>query len=396
MKKVVIMGAFDRYNYGDNLMPILFELFLKRYYPDIHARYNWVYVALTTSDLTRYGAKKTQSIAEVFSGSADDIVSVISIGGEVLCASSSTLFTHMDHPKPLQALVLQLKKRRLGWLADFICRRFYRLPWEYPYIPKKLSPRWRTGFNSIGGGVSARSLGTYFHKVRSRLSEADYLSVRNSETRAQLLRFSTPELTPDSAITMAEFANDRMLEESCSRRIRGLLFENYLCFQAAPRKVGASARVCAEKLSALSEKYGLKVVLCPIGYANGHDDIQFLREVEREAPGKFEVLGGLTLWEIMFVVRHASVFIGTSLHGVVTCLSFGVPYIALNPSVKKVDNFLRDWGVFPSTHCVPVDQLDDVFEGALEMDRSALERKALELRRLGLENNHRLIRSLEL
>jgi len=51
MSRVIILGAFDRYNYGDNLMPILFEFFLKEFYPDFFNKYDLVFSALTSSDL---------------------------------------------------------------------------------------------------------------------------------------------------------------------------------------------------------------------------------------------------------------------------------------------------------------------------------------------------------
>jgi hypothetical protein len=81
MKSVVVLGAFDRYNYGDNLMPILFEIFLREFYPNFFDKYTLVFSALTNSDLSRYKAKKTVAMSEVFSGNLDDIHAEICIGG---------------------------------------------------------------------------------------------------------------------------------------------------------------------------------------------------------------------------------------------------------------------------------------------------------------------------
>ena len=33
-RQVILYGAFDRYNYGDNLMPILLEMYFNRYHED--------------------------------------------------------------------------------------------------------------------------------------------------------------------------------------------------------------------------------------------------------------------------------------------------------------------------------------------------------------------------
>lgn len=119
MKRVVVIGAFDRYNYGDNLMPILFEIFLKEFYPDFFKRYKLVFSALTNSDLSKYKAKKSVAMSDVFSGNLDDVEAVISIGGEVLCASSSTLFLHMDHSENLMDRVSFLKKKKLSFFPIY-------------------------------------------------------------------------------------------------------------------------------------------------------------------------------------------------------------------------------------------------------------------------------------
>ena len=112
MKEIVILGAFDRYNYGDNIMPILFEMFLEKFYPTVSDRYSLVYTALTESDLSRYKAKKTKAIADVFL-KADDVHSIIVIGGEVLCASSTTLFLHMDENVNLASIIRAIKNKKL-------------------------------------------------------------------------------------------------------------------------------------------------------------------------------------------------------------------------------------------------------------------------------------------
>lgn len=396
MKRVVVVGAFDRYNYGDNLMPILFELFLKEFYPAFFKRYELVFSALTDSDLSKYKAKKTVAMSDVFGGSLDDVEAVISIGGEVLCASSSTLFLHMNHPEKLMGRISFLKEKRLSFLADLFCRNFYRLPWEYPYVPKRITGSMKVAYNTVGGGVSRRRLGTYIHTVRSRLSSADYLSVRDTRTENSLARFCTPDVFPDSAITMAYFVGDQFLEKESSPKVNELCKENYICFQAAPKKVGTSAREVVDVLRKIARSRDLGVKLCPIGYASGHDDIDFLREVQRISGGEFDLVEDLNIWEIMAVIRNAELFTGTSLHGVITALSFSVPYIGLNRRVGKLDKFLSDWGVGTSKRCYSVAELPEVFETVMGTDRAKYHEHSKWLQGLGLTNNHKLVKALGL
>jgi polysaccharide pyruvyl transferase WcaK-like protein len=53
----------------------------------------------------------------------------------------------------------------------------------------------------------------------------------------------------------------------------------------------------------------------------------------------------------MYVIKNAYTFFGTSLHGIITAMSFGVPHFGLNKSIKKLDSFLRDWSVAPFNQC---------------------------------------------
>jgi hypothetical protein len=95
VKKLIIYGAYDRYNYGDNLMPVLFELFLEKYYSDVLLTHELIFASISESDLSRFGVKRTQPINDCVK--EEGVSAVIVIGGEVLCARSSVLFMHMSH-----------------------------------------------------------------------------------------------------------------------------------------------------------------------------------------------------------------------------------------------------------------------------------------------------------
>ncbi len=243
--------------------------------------------------------------------------------------------------------------------ADLLCKRRYKLQGGYSYLPPKLSGT-LTAFDTIGSGVSRYSLSHYLNKVRTRISNSDYLSVRDSRVVKSIDSFSSPDLFPDSAITMADFITDDFLVEECSDQINQLKNKDYICFQAAPNKTDASAIEWVDILNKISERYSLEVILCPIGYASGHDDFDFLEEIHKKSLGKFTLLYELNLWEIMSIIKNSKIFLGTSLHGVITALSFSVSYIGLNPKVTKLDAFLKNWGINPSNRCYSADEILDV------------------------------------
>lgn len=395
MDDVVIVGAFDRYNYGDNLMPILFEFFLKEFYPEFFKEYRLVFAALVDSDLSRFKVKKTVSMASVFKNESPSPKAIISIGGEVLCASSSTLFTHMGYSGMVSKAVLFLRRYRLKFVADVICRLFFRLPWEYPYIPAKRGGA-KVALNTVGGEVSKSNRSIRFHSVVERMKSADFISVRDRRTLSYLQGVGDPQLFPDSAITMSHFCSRDSLRSSCGKKILSMAKGKYVCVQAAPKKAGASAEVYAIELKKIKEKYQMDIVLCPIGYASGHDDIEFLRDVKKYSGGGFVIADDLNIWEIMYAISQSQCYIGTSLHGVITALSFSVPHIGLNPKVKKLDAFLRDWSIGPSRKCYPIEQVHDVLSFVLNGHNEEMIAHCQGLVDAGLRNNHALVRSLGL
>ncbi len=107
----------------------------------------------------------------------------------------------------------------------------------------------------------------------------------------------------------------------------------YITIQACPYKVDFTASELVQELDALDNEYD--VVLLPIGYASGHDDVLFLNKVQNISGGKYFLENDLNVWEIMYLIIKSEAFYGTSLHGVITAMSFGVPHYCIN---KKLLN----------------------------------------------------------
>lgn len=395
MKKIVLVGAFDRYNYGDNIMPMLLEMFVKKHHPQVFDEYEFIYAAIVSSDLSQYGVKATIPMADALR--LEEVHGVVCVGGEVLCSSSSTLFLHMDHSEQARRLIKFLKKVRLAPVADIACRLFYKLPWEYPYIPdKKFDPKLKIAFNTVGGGVSKRAISQRIYGVRRRLRNANHLSVRDTRTKNYLKNFSSPTLCPDSAVIMSDLVDEIFFEENVSSRLRngvGNLSE-YLVFQAAPHKIGASAHEVVQLLTDLEQKLGVNIVLCPIGYAKGHDDRDYLLELQKISGDRFSYYDNMNVWEIMYVIRYSSLFMGTSLHGVITAISYSIPHIGINRKIKKLDGFLQDWSLPPLNQCYSVKDVSAVAIAAINFPRHELEHNAKVLKEMVFRNNDDLLKNL--
>jgi hypothetical protein len=82
MEKILVIGAFDRYNYGDLLFPLVIEKQLSSYgHP-----FEFQYFGLVKSDLSAVGGLPTQDLQEFYKACEEGgtPVHVIIAGGEAL------------------------------------------------------------------------------------------------------------------------------------------------------------------------------------------------------------------------------------------------------------------------------------------------------------------------
>ena len=93
-------------------------------------------------------------------------------------------------------------------------------------------------------------------------------------------------------------------------------------------------------------EFGVDILLCPIGYAIGHEDPVALSQIaERINKPYIHMLQSvLSIWDIMYLISSSKLFIGSSLHGVITAMSFNVPYIGIN--VEKTISYIDTWSKY--------------------------------------------------
>ncbi|MGJ8682399.1 polysaccharide pyruvyl transferase family protein [Paraglaciecola sp.] len=396
MKSIVVYGAFDRYNYGDNLMPILFELFIEKYYPSIIDSHELVFASLSESDLTQFSVKKTSSISRTILDNKLDIAAIIVIGGEVLEARSRILFAHMKHPFGINTLMKVIGKLSTK-LADKLAKIPYPVPWEFPFIPEHnaLTADTKIAYNTVGGDIRTLKPSD-MNVISEHMNSACYVSARDSRTVDGLNQVTRTKEYPDSVCAVSDLINQEFLEKNTRNKVFSQLNEDYICFQAAPHKVGAGAEKTAKVLEEISTKLNLKVILLPIGYAAGHDDINLLKEIHNYNKSLFSLHYGLNVWEIMRVIKQSRLFMGTSLHGCITGLSFGVCSVAINPNILKLNHFMQRWASPTIDRSYSIESLPKHIDEIMAVEKSELNENAKKLSSLALKNNNELILSLNL
>ena len=51
----------------------------------------------------------------------------------------------------------------------------------------------------------------------------------------------------------------------------------------------------------------------------------------------------INIYEIMYLIKNSKLFIGTSLHGLITSISYGIPHMAYTNKIEKQIKFLNTW-----------------------------------------------------
>jgi exopolysaccharide biosynthesis predicted pyruvyltransferase EpsI len=392
-KKIVLYGAYDRYNYGDNLMPILLEMYINKYHQKQLDSYEFIHASISNSDLSSYSCFTTKSISSV----KDELKKgdcIIVVGGEVLCATNAKLFLHMPKPKLLNDFYIKLN--RLPVVSKLFKKwadLHYRAPWDYPYLPdhKMLTSGVDIKYNTVGGSLDWLSIHAE-QDLTERLVNAAYISVRDKRTLDRLSHINGVKLYPDSAFIMSDLCSDDFLMSNVQEDIAAYSNEKYVVFQASPLKLGDSFDNLVEKLTSLHAVNNQKILLLPIGYAAGHDDFYILNKVHQKIPAFTDIKTDLNVWEIMYLIKHAEFYMGTSLHGAITAMSFGKPHFGINKAIQKLDAFLNDWSIAPFDHCYSVDDIDMLPKLITDEGKVKLHNNVCKIISLVKENNDLLFK----
>lgn len=371
---ILIIGAFDRFNYGDLLFPLVIEAQLATYGQAFDARY----FGIIESDLSALGGKPTDDIQAFYRACQENMghTSVIVAGGEAVAVTWSSL---------LLALSSTFKRthrfhhhiNRIVDLNAFAKRKLHGKT-ELPFVFTKsdFAGIDRVIFNSLGGSEIDPATFDRFGGLRERLRGIDYFAVRDKATQRNLAEQDIDtHLYPDSAILMSNFYPTTILADRVSATVAEYVAKNrngYVFFQIKNNHAKTNEQQIAKQLDAISVQTGLHVCLCPIGKALNHDDHLALQRIAPLLTRPHMLVDEVTIWDIMYLIANASVYVGTSLHGAITAMSYAVPYVGV--AVPKLHSYLQTWGVDGINHVVPLGGLYNGVNRSLHIDRTALAR----------------------
>lgn len=388
MKQVILYGAFDRYNYGDNLMPIVFEEYTKKYHSNSDIEF--IYAAISNSHkkkLEKYLCKNSLKIEDVIKR-VNNNSTLIVVGGEVLTATNSILALHMQSSRVTHKILRSLSKVMRSYFS-YISNIFYSTSWEYPFvIPKEIIEKYnlKVIYNTVGGDIENSP---HTSELYQRLRLSRYVSVRDCRSLDSLSNLDNTVMSPDSVFLISKIFNKENIIEYISPNLHNLESEDYIVIQFAPSKVGCKFDDVVKEIRNIYSIFGKKIKLLPIGYASGHDDYEYLNKIYHETKNITEIYYSLNVYEIMYIIMNSHTFIGTSLHGVITAMSYGIPHFGINKKVRKLDSFLKTWSIPPYNKSYDLKDIKNIL--ADDFDSRALKGNAEKIINNVMLNNEKVI-----
>ncbi|MEY2194026.1 polysaccharide pyruvyl transferase family protein [Neobacillus sp. BF23-41] len=391
MSKICIVGAFDRYNYGDILFPIVIEKYIKDNLKEELNDFTIEFYALKDTDLTSIKGVKTKSIKYLKNDVKDGNNIIIIAGGDVLPVRIFYAYSDLIENKLINTLMSQSIRIFGTGIYDKFLINYYDLSSKFPWIIKNDDNNIKNHvyYNAVGASSIYKLPQKDLNVMKGLLEKSDYISVRDLKSEANLNNIGIkPLVYPDSAIIMSELFSDEFLLDNTTQEVKNYISKNsgYVCLQMNMYSLKGNEDRVVSEVEKLIKETNLKLVLLPIGKANNHNDLDALRIIKSKLGIDAYLPEDLNIYDVMYLIAKSNLFIGTSLHGNITAISFGVPHLGLNKNIEKLDYFLKCWDIEEIDGCINVDEINKAVQKIIKIDRKKLLIKRDELIRLANEN----------
>jgi hypothetical protein len=366
IKKIGILGAFDRINYGDLLFPIILRKFLvENQISDGNDILN--FSLIETNDMAKCGGVTTLPHHFLFSKKfLPSGSSVIVAGGEVIGAPWDFLKSIIDGRVSRSSnLRKSLERRTLlkGVIENYDKIFLKRNVFKFPFILSEEDFKYRIKviYNSVGG-VNFINMSELDKKYMLRkLPNSTYLSVRDNVTYNNLKSINNIILEPDIVMLMSKyFSKDHLLTlcgEKTRRKIENYSYK-YICFQCNLGIGEKNFEEILEQLINLNKQTGMRVVLLPLAKAFFHQDDIILSKIKEKLIFT-DFFTDLTIYEMACFIVYSNLFIGTSLHGAITAMAYNIPHVSFPADNKKVASYLATWDIVGQSICSSIQMLTE-------------------------------------
>jgi hypothetical protein len=379
---VVVFGAFDRHNLGDMLFPHVVAKLL--------ACDDVIFAGLAQRDLRVHGGHAVQALAQLAAERGTDRVHIVHAGGEILTCGdweAAMMLLPREQAREIIARLDTHNDERRAW-----ARALTGLDALAPYMASRAMFQCASSviYQAVGGVDLERLDPGMRAEVLAKLEQADDISVRDIYTQNGLGAAGIrARLVPDPAVMVAELfgANIRAHKErSAVADLQQAFPDGYVAVQfSADFGDDRTLGVLASELDRVSNESGLGIVFFRAGAAPWHDDMAcYERIAARMKASRTQRFHSLEIWDICALIADAKAYAGSSLHGRVVAMAFGLPRVNfLDPAhandTTKQSAFAATW----EPACVPgsvgIEALSEAMLDALTIDRALLLRTATRL-----------------
>lgn len=373
----VLFGAFDRHNFGDLLFPHLLTALLP-------AR-AFAFAGLVERDLRAFGGHRVRALG------AERPLQLIHAGGELLTCTAWQAAVMLLDPAGAAAAIARYDAAPVAaaaWAADQLGTS--RLA---PYVAGReaLAPGGTLIFNAVGGVDWSHLSLAHREAVKTALRQADWASVRDRLTQAALRAegLDVP-LCPDPAVMVAACFGERIAVQQHHGEVQALRTDfpqGYLALQfSADFGDDATLDALVRELSRVVAATGLGLVCYRAGAAPWHDDAGLYDILQqRLPPGTTRLFESLNLWDICALIAASRGAVGSSLHGRIVALAYGLPRVSLIPPQQgdrplKATAFAETWEPDSVPRGVTVDEIERAVMRALAAPTDVLQDNAASLR----------------
>ena len=325
--RIALWGTFDVDNYGDHVFPRVAVHELRRRLPgaavDVFAPYGWLHPTrlddgIRVSPLGAWSPERAGWLASAYDA-------VVVGGGEII---------HLNDP--LLAPVYGVDPAEITHRAP---SRFF-----VEAVGPEPERRCPVAWNAVG--VSVEPAGEQAQRLRAALARRRYVAVRDRCSAERLRRAGVERdiaVVPDSALLL-----DRVLPPGVVRR----RLERLRADGAYPPGPALAVQGCDLLMPHLhgiadalrhwvaAQPRPLDVLALETGRCRG--DTAFAAAlVERLAPARvWRLPPSSGVEDLAAAVAGAGVFVGSSLHGAITALVYGRPFVLMNLAAEsKLDGF---------------------------------------------------------
>lgn len=343
---ILLVGAYDRDNFGDILFPKIYEYF----FPGI----SLVKGGLMGRDLHNIGGYQVVPTKFFLDCQRNNFpLAVIHCGGEILTLPKTSGVSMNLHPDTISRVGKYYPGNEYE-IAEKVSSSVGELAYVYDYSKYKQSDGslpFKLIYNSVGGSDlrKYKDRPDYLSEISRRVKQSDYVSVRDYKTRTDLDSMLNVEakLSPDVVGMISTTNRQEILNASKNSYVKNIIKNPYILLQANKELILSTgvnkfAKICAD----LSFRVLPKIVLQPAGTAGGHGSLELLKEVAclamKKNPGvDIVVQEDRNIWNLLSVISNAKCAVCSSLHVRVVTLSYGIPCVSF--CNNKVSAYAKTW-----------------------------------------------------